>query len=783
MSHDRDSAASPSGVPLDACDSRVGQVLNRYRIDGLIAEGGEGLVFRVTDMELHRCVAMKVLKSPFVDRPECVERFLVEARRTSSLQHPGIPAVHEVGSTQTGDVYFTMRLVEGQDLRAVLMELSCGDQSARGRWSLLRLVQVLQSVANTVDYAHSRGLVHRDLKPENIAVGEFGEVIVLDWGIAKRITTDPHTASEVPSENLLATIAGAVKGTPLYMAPEQAWGRSRSTDRRTDVFALGALLYEMLCLQPPYEGTSFGAVLSSARTGAIRSPFDRFPDRDFPRVLVDVAMRALALHAEERHQSAREFADELQSYIDGTREQELRAEETALLLREARELVGKCREYSQAARAFESESEALRDEIPPWSSPAEKKALWALEDRAERLRVQAAEVHSEAVELVSRCLSQSPDDPAARGLMGKLYATLLRKAEESGDSVETAWLRRKVDAYNDGTLDAELRRSGTIDIRVQPPQSRLTVAPWIDRARRLRLGEPYAVKVREQLLDLPSGSYQLSVSHPGRTTANVPLYVARGPAVTVDIELPCQERLPRGFVWVPRGAFLCGRRPRLTSVDVADFLIQERPVLLREYAQWLDALVTTDPDAAARHAPGTGYQGAMLVVEGGRHVMRSRDRRPGRSLDDLPDFPVVAISQRDAQSYGAWLGKRLSIALRLPSEVEWEKAARGTDGRLYPWGERFDASFCSMASSFPSEPRLRPVQRCKADVSPYGVRDMAGGVHEWCSRSRDTARRTCPSRGGAWYSQEEECTVASRWLVEPTSRSTGIGFRLAADLA
>jgi len=285
------------------------------------------------------------------------------------------------------------------------------------------------------------------------------------------------------------------------------------------------------------------------------------------------------------------------------------------------------------------------------------------------------------------------------------------------------------------------------------------------------------------LLDLPNGSYQLTVSHPNRATANVPLCVTRGGKLRLDIDLPHKERLPDGFAWVPPGAFQCGQRPRLVDVWVKGFLIQQRPVLLREYARWLDELFAEDPRAALRRVPGSAYQGPMLSVEDGRHVMRSSDRSAGRSLDDLPDFPVVAISHEDAEEYAEWLGRRLGTKLRLPTEVEWEKAARGTDGRLYPWGDRFDASFCSMASSAPSEPRLRPVEWRAADVSPYGVRDMAGGVHEWCSRSQDASRRMAPSRGGAWYSQEEECTVVSRWIVEPTSRSMGIGFRLAADLA
>ncbi len=763
--------------------TRVGDTYDRYRIDMLIAEGGEGRVFLVTDTELRRRVAMKVLHPEAAKSPVRIERFLAEARRTSSLQHPGIPSVHEMGTTSTGDIFFTMRLVQGRTLRDVLHGLQAGDRAIGNEWSLLRLVQALQSIASTVEYAHTRGLVHRDLKPENIALGEFREVMVLDWGLAKRIGEDPDAPPTMPEESLSKTRVGSVKGTPLYMAPELARGEGHLADARTDVFALGAMLYEMLCLRPPYEGTDLRSVVAAARTGAIRSPLERAPERDMPRVLVDVAMRGLSHREDDRHGSAREFAEDLQAYIDGTRERALRAEESRSLLEVAGVLFGRVGQLSREARELEAEATRLRDEIPPWKTLTEKTPLWEAESRAERLRVEEAETHARAVELVSRCLAHDIDNPDARSMMAKLYLVMLKKAESKGDPVDIAWLRRKVGRYNDGELDQTLRNAGTLEVSVEPEDAHVTLSRWSEHARKLVETAPRTVRPDDGAIEsLPTGSYMLTVRREGLTTARLPLFVRRGRLHTLDVRLAETAAILPGFKWIPGGPFLRGRRPKLETAALPSFQIMERPVLLREYAEWLDDLVRTDPDAARSHTPRTDDQGAMLLLENGRHILRGPGSTSGRSLADLPAIPVVAITRHDAEAYAEWLGRRLGATLRLPTELEWEKAARGADGRLYPWGERFDASFCAMAQCAPGDPRIHAVMAYEADASPYGVRDMAGGVRDWCQPGDGTSARTSPCRGGAWYSHEDECTTVSRWLVEPAARNLGIGFRLCAEV-
>lgn len=227
---------------------------------GLIGAGGMGEVRRVRDTHLQRTVAMKVIRGDLMVHPTEINRFLDEARATAQLQHPGVAPVHELGTLPDGRPYFTMREVRGRSLRALLDE----------RAPLDVLVGVLVKVCEAVGYAHSMGVLHRDLKPENVHVGDFGEVLVLDWGLARaQPDSDPDF---LPTEEMDASLAAVIAervvqeaavGTPAYLPPERANGDDR-LDARGDVYSLGAMLYEMIARRPPYVGSD---LLQQVRAG------------------------------------------------------------------------------------------------------------------------------------------------------------------------------------------------------------------------------------------------------------------------------------------------------------------------------------------------------------------------------------------------------------------------------------------------------------------------------------------------------------------------------------
>ena len=264
----------------------------RYKLEELIGQGGMGWVFRATDRELSREVALKVLRTGASDQ-DSMARLRREARVLARLEHPGIVSVHDVGTLADGRVFYTMKLVRG-----VRLDQQADDNSLPDR------LRLFLRICETVAFAHAHGVIHRDLKPGNIMVGPYGEVLVMDWGIAKvREEPEPPASREsasqaAPEESFIGqTIEGTILGTPGYMAPEQAKGQVALIDARTDVYALGAILH--------YLVTGF----DPTRPGA-------GPVRKAPPPLAAVVEKAQAPDAARRYSSALELAEEVARFLD-----------------------------------------------------------------------------------------------------------------------------------------------------------------------------------------------------------------------------------------------------------------------------------------------------------------------------------------------------------------------------------------------------------------------------------------------------------------------------------
>ncbi len=318
----------------------------RYQIEGEIARGGMGVVWRAHDPELNRTLAVKVLRADYRGHPELRRRFLEEAQITGQLQHPGIPPVHEVGVLPDGRPFLAMKLIQGRTLADLLRERASPADDLP--WFLGIFEQVCQAVA----YAHAQGVIHRDLKPSNIMVGAFGEVQVMDWGLAKVLAPHPPAPSPLVGEgqpDLLHplpswgrgaggvggnTQAGDVLGTPAYMAPEQARGEIDRLDARCDVFGLGGVLCAVLTGQPPFRGHSAEARRLAAH-GDVGEPLARLDGCGADAALVRLAQACLAADREARPPDAGEVARAVATYLVGV-QQRLREAERHRAVAEAR---------------------------------------------------------------------------------------------------------------------------------------------------------------------------------------------------------------------------------------------------------------------------------------------------------------------------------------------------------------------------------------------------------------------------------------------------------------
>ena len=280
----------------------------RYQLGATIGRGGMGEVFAAHDAQIGRDVAIKRLLPERTSRA-ALSRFLREARIQGRLDHPAIPPVYELAHDDEGQPFFAMKKLAGSTLAEILR-----DPSNRAKFPQQRLLRAFIDVCHAIEFAHSRGVIHRDLKPSNVLLGEFGEVYVIDWGVARVLEeTEPRDTGE--PLNGEGTAAGTTLGTPGYMAPEQVRGEP-DLDGQADVYALGCLLFEILTGRPLHPRGTAG--MRSALTGVEARP--PTAGDDLPLELEDLYRRATAARRAQRIGSARELGDAVQRYLDGDRD-------------------------------------------------------------------------------------------------------------------------------------------------------------------------------------------------------------------------------------------------------------------------------------------------------------------------------------------------------------------------------------------------------------------------------------------------------------------------------
>jgi len=288
----------------------------RYTHFKTIARGGKCLIQSCKDYHLSRIVAHKSLHKEIADDSYEQQRFLREARVTAMLQHPNTIPIYELSRDNRGHYFFTMKLVEGYTLREVLDLAEAEGTQAVDGYGFHRMVTILIQVANALDYAHSHGVVHRDIKPANILMGPFGEVLLLDWGLAKVWSEEPEAMPDMPlleDGDPSLTAQGKLQGTAHYMSPEQIEERP-SIDHRSDVYSMGAVLYEILAGQTTFQGEKVNEILDQVKNVMPPPPSEVATERDIPPQLEEICMRCIAKNPDERIGTARRLVAELRSW-------------------------------------------------------------------------------------------------------------------------------------------------------------------------------------------------------------------------------------------------------------------------------------------------------------------------------------------------------------------------------------------------------------------------------------------------------------------------------------
>ncbi|HHO53053.1 MAG TPA: hypothetical protein ENK18_19790 [Deltaproteobacteria bacterium] len=714
---------------------------------GVLARGSTGWVFRANDPLLDRVVAVKISRPD--QGAEAREALLAEARATASLAHPAVLPVHRVAAA--GKLLCVIFALGPETTLA--HRLADWRRAPESVGPVSERLSILHQVAQAIAAAHRQGLIHGDLKPANVALDDDAHPYVLDWsGLLQR--------------------GGRFSGTPEFAAPEQLQGEAPT--EASDVFALAAVAWELLSLRP----------LRPARAReTVAAYLARHAD---PRTLQPVALEPLGVDptlvaclqaAIDPDPSARPGADQLVETIASARtgraEATRRAEAAAAELQIARrQLVA----FHERERRLEEAKRVImvqRSTIPPHAPPRAREALWRTEARVHGLIEAQAGAWTEALEHAVTAANLCPDDDDAHALIAELWWERLRMAEARGYVGERRLAEARVRRHDRGRytdlMDTEasvsVSGSGTVEvIQVEREGHHLVERPLSTHP------------LPAERLPLAPGSWVLRVCAPNRAPLRIPIALDRLEHLQID-PTPL-EVVPAGWCLVPAGPFRMGgdehaQQPiERCTPWLGPLLMQRTPVTSADYLAFLDA---QPPDLACELAPAT------TLIHGPVVPLWTRGASGWRLPSGWhPDWPITGIGLVAVEAYAAWLSRQLGRRVRLPTEEEWEKGARGADGRIFPWGDAFDPAWCHMASSLTCAPRPLPVGSFEADRSPHGLADVAGGVREWTSSVLTVDRYVV--RGGGWASEASACRLASRSGVPADARLPDLGFRLVSDL-
>ncbi len=844
-----------------------------YLILSELGRGGMAVVYRARRPDLGRDFALKLIRPERVGSAEALGRFRREAQIAAALaEHPAIVAVHDIGEAD-GALYLAMDLIDGRTLHGILQQ---------GPLPIERVAEIVETAARAVHFAHARGFLHRDIKPGNILLGRkvvpglsfpvsrseasaserqttsdkrqtiAPDVFLTDFGIARLQAVGPEATQ--------LTRAGQVVGSPDYMSPEQAQGQP--LDARSDVYSLGATLYECLTGAPPFRGESLHGLLREIIEDEVVPPSRRNPQ--VPRALDTIAAKCLEKRPELRYPTAEALADDLARFRRG---EAIGARRAGLLSRASRRVGRNPAPYAAAAvvllalaaaggvlaaRAARDEAalaasfdaarglipaapeqalgllEAVRQRSP--GRPGLAEALEAARRRTEETAVEARE--REAGSLLARGdeprgrYAQAPPDEresawqqalaffvaarttapaggaAARDASARIADFAwerLREAETEGLSREAPRFEALVREHGADRYARELAGDGTLLLDTEPSGAavecrryreaepgRLEDAPydpardaWPDRP--VILGTTPLAPAR-----LPRGSYLLVLRRSGYRDVRYPVLVERceDERPLAPVRLLTEAEIGEGWVYVAGGESLLGGDPEAPSggprrrTRMGGFLLMEREVTVAQYHAFLRGLLrsgVSEAEVTARCPRDMKQSGFFWRVEAGELPLLGTRLRA--------EWPVLGVSWADAVAFAEWSSREHGRPVRLPTEDEWEYAARGADGRAYPWGNglRWEWIVGGQSPVHAGRQTPQPVGAGKWDASPAGVRDLAGGAMEWCEDELSPGVRV--SCGGGWALQQEiEFRAAHRRGDPPDMPNTIRGFRLAGDL-
>ncbi len=767
---------------VDDLIARLVDMTPRFELQGEIARGAMGRILAAWDLHLGRPVAVKILRKTGARDLDRV-RFLEEAQVTGQLQHPSIMPVYELGRLRD-QVAFVMRRVEGRSLKAIISALRKGDLDTRAQFGRMRILTVFHQLCMAVAFAHTRGVVHRDLKPSNVMVGDFGEVVLLDWGLCKIV--GQATRSTRSTSERWKTVHGQIIGTPAYMAPEQAMGLIDQVDARTDVYGLGAILYHLLTLRPPFSGKSNREIVNRVLKEEVVAPRQRAPSEEIPEGVEAIVLRCMARDPNGRFANARALADGIGEFLEGTTPGGPTTRDVGPLVREGVGAITRHQTLLEDAALVADALNTARASFGPAEPPSVKAPAWDAEARLRALQIEVADAYAQAVNALSRAAALSPDNAEARRLLCDLFLGRHDTAMSRGDRARAAYYRRMIASVDDGRYDDVVNDQGSLHVDIAPRGANVWLWRYLERHRRLVPADerdmgPAPIKVDQ----LPAGVYRLTARAADCEDLTTTLVIHPGRCTRLRLRMLRANAIPGGLVHVPAGTYRSGNpRDRYTppaEQALPDYLIGVHPVTCGQYLEFLQQLSARDPLEARSRLPRThdGRGPAWPMNPNGAVRLPTAQDDAGAIAAEMP---VVGVTAADAQAYCQWLAQLSQRPVRLPTDQEWEKAARGTEGRTFPWGDLWEPAYAAGPETWPG-PWPPGVGHVTEDVSPFGAGDFAGGVREWTSTIEPGGVPRVVVRGGSFLAGDSDGRPLWAKDFIPGERvAPDIGFRIASDV-
>jgi serine/threonine protein kinase/formylglycine-generating enzyme required for sulfatase activity len=801
-----------NALPISsAVGSQSGRLLGgRYKLEQCIGSGGMGEIYRARRMHIGDTVAVKVLRADVVEDEKSRQRFYREARAAAMLHHPNAVVIHDFGEDADGTAYIVMELLVGRSLRQVLVQ--------EGTITAVRAYGIIRQASAALDAGHRNGIVHRDIKPDNIILLDSNDaadhVKILDFGIAKVLdnkTLDTHSLEQ------RLTNVGSVIGTPHYMAPEQCQGEE--ADSRSDIYSLGVVLYELLTGVAPFLAKTPTGVAIKHVTEKPRPLREINPS--VPEAVDRVVLHALEKDPNARPQTALELARAFENALvnDQDTVRFIRSGESQRITTSMIGAIGDpevARTPTQPGAAVPSQN--FETTVSPQSAPQNFETSISPPPSSQGFETtvspstgdgQLKQSGEAATEFIARVQTTAePPKPA-----GEAATEFIARAQTTAEPPKPA-----PDAAKPGATPSAPGAQAMQGTELLPKsEDRPQIKP-VEPAKRQEAGKKPSPADKPEKKEEKKEKKKAVATPPIKKPAATPALIMKQPVVLIGAaavlvviiaviafwqyrrhqnlqeqrlqqeqlllqqqQLQQQEQLrqpPPGMAYVPGGEFRLGR-------DGDDVEVNEKPAHLVTVAPFFIDITEVTNEQYQKFVDAKGYK-PPPVWQGNHFPV------------DANNLPVTDVTWEDVKAYAEWVGD----GKRLPTEEEWEFAARGTDGRIYPWGPEWTANLSNSKSEENDKQRLINVGQFPKGASPFGLLDMSGNAWEWTASDYKEYPGGAPYnppkgfknlkviRGGNFDSMPNLVTATYRypwpatrddWAPGQKPEYNTTGFRLAKD--